>query len=296
MTNTSKTILFFGTEDFSATSLQALIDNGYPVAAVITKPDSKKGRGQKLVPPAVKEIAIRHNLEVWQPAKIGDIAAKISKFNQPVGVLVSFGKIIPQTIIDLFEPGIINVHPSLLPLYRGPSPIEQAILNGDKQTGVSIMQLSARMDAGPVYTQTTVELSGQETKPELYQLLAERGAKALVDSLDEIISGELAPIPQDEAVTSYTKLLSKDDGLIDPTQQSATQIERAVRAFIGYPKTRLTFKGVPVIVTKAHVANQPDETTIECADDSWLAIDSLISPTGKQMTTQAYLRGLHLQA
>lgn len=292
MTKTSKTILFFGTEDFSATSLTALINHSYQIAAVITKPDSKKGRGQKLVPPAVKEIAQAHDIEVWQPAKISDLSSQISQFDRPVGVLVSFGKIIPQAMIDLFSPGIINVHPSLLPLYRGPSPIEQAILNGDSRTGVSIMQLSARMDAGPVYTQTTVDLSGTETKPELYQLLAERGAKLLVESLDQIITGQLQPTAQDEAAASYTKLLSKEDGLIDPSQHSATAIERMVRAFIGYPKTRLDFKGAPVIVTQAHVVNQPDETTIACADGTWLAIDSLVSPSGKQMATQAYLRGL----
>lgn len=285
-------IVFFGTEDFSAASLSALIENGYNISAVITKPDSKKGRGQKLVSPAVKEIAMKHDIPVWQPVKIADVSEKIIELENPVGVLVSFGKIIPQSIIDLFSPGIINVHPSLLPIYRGPSPIENALLNGDHQTGISLMQLSASMDAGPVYNQMTIPLSGGETKPDLYSSLASHGAKLLVESLDDIIKGRLQPTEQDESKSTYTKLLSKEDGIMNPDKHDAVGIERAVRAYMGYPKTRIAFKGVEVIATKAHVAAEVGETTITCANNTLLALDSLISPSGKQMTTQAYLRGL----
>ena len=132
-------IIFFGTEEFCAISLQALINSGFNVAAVVTKPDSKKGRGQKLVPPTVKLIAQKHNIPVWQPKRLSEITENIRQLQPVSGVLVSFGKIIPSSIIDLFSPGIINVHPSKLPTYRGPSPIESAILNGDGQTGVSLM-------------------------------------------------------------------------------------------------------------------------------------------------------------
>ena len=141
-------IVFFGTEDFSLVALEALVEAGFPVEVVVTKPDMPKGRGHVLTEPLVKTFAKKHGIQVWQPAKLNDINDDIAKLNNPIGVLVSFGKIIPQKTLDLFTPGIINVHPSLLPKYRGPSPIEAAILMGDQETGVSIMRLSAQMDAG----------------------------------------------------------------------------------------------------------------------------------------------------
>ena len=168
----SKTIVFFGTEEFSAVSLRRLIDDGFSIPAVITKPDSKKGRGKKMVPSAVKILAEEYKIPVWQPRKLADIVSDIKSLDDPIGVLVSYGKIIPQSVIDLFSPGIVNVHPSLLPKYRGPSPIETAILNGDDKTGISIMQLSADMDAGPVYDQLEVGLDGNETAPQLEEKLA----------------------------------------------------------------------------------------------------------------------------
>ena len=155
-------IIFFGTEDFSAVSLQKLIDEGFEVAGIITKPDSKKGRGQKLQSPKVKKIGENFKIPVLQPQKMNEIIEFVQNFENPVGVLVSFGRIIPQEIIDLFTPAIVNVHPSLLPKYRGPSPIESAILNGDTKTGVSLMKLSKEMDAGDVYSQE--ELNFQKQK------------------------------------------------------------------------------------------------------------------------------------
>ena len=167
----SKIILFFGTDLFSAATLGSLIEAEYTIGAVITKPDSKSGRGQKLTKPLVAQIAEAHGIPVWQPIKLLDISNDITALNtasnEVVGVLSSFGRIVPQSIIDLFPLGIINIHPSLLPLYRGPSPIETAIENGDQQTGVSIMKLSAEMDAGPIYAQQVYVLDGTETQPYL---------------------------------------------------------------------------------------------------------------------------------
>ena len=166
MQNMSKTVVFFGTEDFSLTALQGLVTAGYTIAAVVTKPDSKRGRDQKLTPPSVKVFAHEQGIPVWQPTKLAEITADIQALGDVAGVLVSYGKIIPQATIDLFDPGIINVHPSLLPLYRGPSPIESAIKNGDTQTGATIMQLAAGMDSGPIYAQMVHPLSGAETRPQ----------------------------------------------------------------------------------------------------------------------------------
>lgn len=294
MKNTSKTILFFGTEEFSLASLKALIEAGFPIGAVITKPDSQKGRGRKVTPPSVKTLALEHGIDVWQPHKLSEITEKIAAFDNPIGVLVSFGKIVPQSIIDLFEPGIINVHPSLLPRYRGPSPIESAIKNGDSSTGISIMQLDAKMDAGPVYKQVEIPLNGDEMKPELYESLAERGAVELVTSLPLIINNVLQPLPQDDEKAVYCQLLSKDTTAITPTEYTAIEIERIIRAHLGYPKTRLPFYDENPIVTKARVSDTANDYTIQCAEKSFLCIEELVAKSGKTITAQEYLRGLHL--
>lgn len=290
---TNQPIVFFGTEDFSLASLQALVENHFNVVAAVTKPDSFRGRGRKLTPPSVKVYAERNDIPVWQPNKLSEIIDQIKTMDKPVGVLVSFGKIIPQSIIDLFSPGIINVHPSLLPKYRGPSPIESAIANDDIETGVSIMQLSAQMDAGPVYSQTKHALNGTETQAKLYESLAKEGADKLIQVLPNIISGTLGATAQNDKLATYCQLLSKELSYIDPATHDATTIERYIRAYGVYPKIRLPFHGQTVIVTKAHTLSAPNETALRCQNNSFLAIDQLISPTsGKTMTAKDYLRGL----
>lgn len=301
MTNISATIqrsghnapiVFFGTEDFSLTALTGLIEAGHNVVAVVTKPDSKKGRGQRSEPPAVKVLATRHNISVWQPTDLMDITADIQALGDVTGVLVSYGKMVPAAIIDLFTPGIINVHPSLLPRYRGPSPIESAIKNGDDVTGVSIMQLSAKMDAGPLYTSKQHSLTGAETRPELYHALADVGTNLLLESLPAIIDGALQPVPQDESAATYCQLLQKSDALLDLTQLTAAQAERQIRAHIRFPKSKLTICGQLIIVTKAHItqtANTPLD--VVCQDGAYLSIDELIAPSGRHMDGQAFLRG-----
>lgn len=292
MNSTSTKIIFFGTEDFSLTALSGLIEADYSIAAVITKPDSKKGRGQKLTPSKVKVLATQHNIPVWQPEKLKDIADDIKALTPVVGILVSFGKIIPQSIIDLFTPGIINLHPSLLPKYRGPSPIESAILNGDSQTGISVMQLSAKMDAGPVYVAKSHPLNGAETRPQLYQTLATNGTNLLLETLPNILAGDLQPIEQNEQQASYCQLLQKEDGFFKPEQISASQAERQVRAYLGYPKTKYTIFNQPIIITKAHVSTQPKTPLdIACQDGAFLSIDELIASSGRIMSGEAFLRG-----
>ena len=292
MTPTSAKIVFFGTEDFSLTALTGLIEAGYDIAAVITKPDSKRGRGQHLTAPSVKVLAQRHNIPVWQPTDLTDIAED-SRALQPVtGVLVSYGKIVPQALINLFTPGIINVHPSLLPKYRGPSPIESAILNADPSTGVSIMQLSRAMDAGPVYAVKNHQLAGSETQAELYHALAVIGTDLLLETLPAILDGSLIPTPQDANQVSYCPLLLKADGLLIPEKFTADEAARRVRAYLNYPKARITHGDTSLIITKAHVA--PTKNTpldIQFKDGAFLVIDELVSPHGRRMSADAYLRG-----
>lgn len=295
MQKTSKTILFFGTEHFSLIALRSLVEAGFSIGAVITKPDARRGRSSRDTFPAIKQYALEQSIPVLQPARLADIADEIQAFDAPAGILVSYGKIIPQAIIDLFHPGIINVHPSLLPHYRGPTPIESAIINGDTETGVSIMQLSAKMDAGPVYSQIRHPLRGAETKPELYDLLAMKGARELTRVLSSILDGTLLPTPQQDDAATYCPLLSKEDSSVDPLAQTATVIERRIRAHLGFPKTRLPFYGEDRIVTQAHVSPTPNEYTLTCKDQTFLSIDTIVAPSGKTMPSADYLRGLQAQ-
>lgn len=297
MTKTSKTILFFGTDDFSAITLRELIEKGWPVGAVITKPDAPKGRGRTRVAPIIKHIAEENDIAVWQPEKVADIVPKIRALTKkigekPIGVLVSYGKIIPQRVIDAFEPGIINVHPSLLPLYRGPSPIESVILNGETETGVTIMQISAKMDAGPIYSQLVLPLTDTETAPELEQKLGALGAQEVTRNLPTIIAGTLQPTPQDNNIATYCHLLKKSDALLDTATLTAEQAERRVRAYFAFPKTKATVNGHSIIITAAHVSSTAKTALdIRCADGRFLSVDTLVGPSGRTMTAQAFLNG-----
>jgi len=293
MKNTSKTIIFFGTDSESLVTLQTLYESGYNIAAVVTKPDSKQGRGQKLTTPCVKRFASEHNIPVWQPQKVSDINQNILALKQPVtGVLVSYGKIIPQSTIDLFKPGIVNIHPSLLPIYRGPSPIESAIANGDKATGVSIMKLSAGMDDGPVYTQVVHELNRHESRPELYEKLFKTGTDTLLSLLPSIINDSIQATPQDESKATYCSLFTKDDSRIKPNEISTERAERLVRAHLNFPKTKIEVLGHIVTITKAHVSTEnKSPLDILCNDNNYLSIDELIATSGRTMSAKDFLNG-----
>lgn len=289
----SKTIVFFGTDTFSASALRHLIEADYTIGAVVTKPDSKSGRGQQLTASLVKQIALEHNIPVWQPTKLIDITDDVKALGDVIGILSSYGRIVPQAVIDLFHPGIINIHPSLLPLYRGPSPIETAIMNGDSQTGVSIMKLSAEMDAGPVYAQEVYKLDGTETAPELYETLSALGGRMLIETLPSIIAGNLLPSPQANAAI-YCYLLKKEDALLNPLETTAVQAERQVRAYLAFPKTKLPFREESIVITKAHVGTDElhdKDFFVAFKDESYLVVDELIGPSGKRMSGQAFKNG-----
>lgn len=285
-------IVFFGTEEFSAPTLRELVKRGHDIATVVTKPDTPRGRGRKIESPLVKEIADSQNIPVIQPNRIIEVLTELQQFDAKIGILISYGKIVPQAVIDVFPRGIINVHPSLLPKYRGPSPIETAIANGDHETGISIMSVTLAMDSGPVYIQKKVPLRGTETKLELYDRFSTLGAELLCDNLPRILSGEIVAEPQDDSAATYCQLLTRADGQLDPTTMTADECERKVRAYLGWPRTRLSFLGREIIVTQAHIEEHESEHGVQCADDRWLVIDELIAPSGKQMKTADYLRGL----
>ena len=293
MTKTLPKIVFFGTESYSLITLKALLESNFNVICVVTKPDTKRGRGHKLVEPPVKTFAKSHNIPVLQPNKVGEITEYIKQVQPVTGILVAYGKIIPQSVIDLFTPGIINVHPSLLPKYRGPSPIESAIANQDTETGVSIMQLDDKMDAGPIYAQARQALTGRETKPELYNQLFHDGSALLTKILPDIVEGSLQTTQQDHSVATYCQLLNKDISRLDPKTMTAAEADAHVRAYLGFPRSRLKINNAELIITKAHADTSPlSPIDVQCADGNWLVIDELISPTsGKKMTAEAFLRG-----
>lgn len=297
MTNSSSPLLFFGNERLvsglkstNAPVLRALIEHGYPIAAVISHHSDGKSRSNRQL--EVAQIATEHNIPVLLPNKPSEIHEEIASFGAEAAILVAYGRIIPQSVIDIFPKGIINIHPSLLPKYRGPTPIESAIANGDSQTGVSIMQLTAGMDEGPVYAQATVPLSGTETKFELYETLVTTSVELLIKTLPSILNDTLTPTPQNNAEATYCQLLSKADGQLDPVAHTAAEVERRIRAHLGFPKTKYTVLGHDIIITKAHIATeQKTPLDILCRDGAFVSIDELIGPSGRVMSGDAFLRG-----
>jgi methionyl-tRNA formyltransferase len=292
MKNISNKIVFFGTDKFSVLPLTRLIEDGFDIAAVITKPDYAKNRHLVVTPPEVKTIAARHGITVLQPTKLTDIKNHLETLNQPLGILVSYGKLIPQTIIDLFPFGIINIHPSLLPFYRGPSPIETAILNGDKETGVSIMKLTAEMDAGPIFVQKPIDLTGNESKDDLYERLASLGIETLINNLPEIISGTMAPYPQDDSKATYCHRLDKSMSVLNTSTKTALECYNQVRAFLGFPKSKLVIENLNCTITEVSVSDQPKSAVDQrCKDGQYLIIKRLIPPGSKEMSAQDFING-----
>jgi methionyl-tRNA formyltransferase len=293
MNHLSKKIVFFGTDGFSVPTLQRLIDYGYNVVAVVTKPDSKRGRGHKLTAPGVKLLAQQHNIDVLQPDKVTQIADYLQNLGDDVvGILSSFGKIIPKSIIDIFTPGIINIHPSLLPKYRGSSPIESAIINNDEETGASIMLLTAGVDTGPVYAKTVLPLAGTETQPELRDTLSQLGAETLIGILPDILNNSLMPVSQDDDLAIYCSLLEKSDAWLKPDEMTAKEAECKVRAHLTFPRTKFKVLGHDVIITKAHVSSTTESNLdIRCSDNNYLVIDELVAPSGRAMTAKNFING-----
>lgn len=290
-------VIFFGTESISAPTLEALIASPkYQVVGVVTKPDSARGRGHKIDSPQVAKIAVAHNIPLFQPVKLADVTAQLKVLQPDVGALVSYGKIVPDSIIGLFPHGIVNFHPSMLPVYRGPSPIETAIMNGDSFTGLTLMSVTKAMDSGPIYYQEKVTISPDATATDLYSQFGQRGAELMVDKLDQIVAGTIKGLPQDDNLAIYCHLITKDDGNLDPDVMTARQCYNRLRAFGVWPKCRIKLAGTAVIVTQAKPLDNfqgdswPD--IIPCQDNSALQLITIIAPkSGRRMKVSDYLNG-----
>jgi methionyl-tRNA formyltransferase len=220
-------IIFFGTPRFAGKALQALIDNGYNVVGVVTQPDKPVGRKQELQKSSVKILAESNSIPVISLERLADLKPDL-------GILFAYGEIIPELVLEVFPKGILNIHPSLLPKYRGSSPVQAAILNGDEITGVSIIKLDNIMDHGPIVAQQEVVIKKDETAEKLLDRLAEVGTKLLIKILPDYMEGRIELQPQDDSQASYTRRVNRRDGQIN-WRRSAVQIERQFRAFHPWP-------------------------------------------------------------
>jgi methionyl-tRNA formyltransferase len=251
-------IIFFGNERLAtglATTVpitfQRLVEHGYDIAAVVTP--FTPGRSRTARPLEIEAAAQAEHIPVIKPPNKQSLLPLIAPYRAQIGVLVAFGMIIPPEVIAGFESGIINLHPSLLPHYRGPTPIEQTILDGATETGVSIMQLGQGMDSGPVLAQQTVGVSSHESKARLASRLQELGARLIVGEVAKVLEGTAHPHSQDNSQATFCTPLAKSDGIID-WAQPAVQLEREVRAFLGWPGSRTTLWGQEITITAAAVA------------------------------------------
>lgn len=292
-------LVFFGNERLvsglkhtDAPILRGLIEHGYDIVAVVVSHSDGTSRNARKL--EVAQVAEDHNIPVLSPEKPTDIIDQLTNFHANAAVLAAYGRILPQRVLDVFAPiGIINIHPSLLPRYRGSTPIESTILNGDKVAGVSIMQLTNTMDEGPIYAQKQIEIALDIEKFDLYEKLSKVGSDLLFDSLPNILSNTLLPKPQENTVVSVTSLIAKSDGVLNPTTDDATTLERKIRAYQGFPKPHLNLFNNDVIVTSSKVVAAPTVSgiTIPCAQKTWLEVTSLIAPSGREMSGQDFLRG-----
>lgn len=251
-TNKKTKILFMGTPEFSCPGLQALIDEkDFEIIAVYTQEDKAVGRKQEVRMTPVKELALKYNIPVFQPKKIKDELENIKNLNPDLIVVIAYGKIIPQSILDIPKYSCINVHASLLPKYRGSSCLSAPILNGDKETGLTIMKMEAGLDTGPILKQFKIELKGDENLEDVHDRLADLGAKNLVPSLKDWMDNKIEPQLQDDSLSSYVYITKKEDGKID-CQDSANKIERIIRAYNPWPGSYgiLNNQSLKIIETK----------------------------------------------
>lgn len=229
-------IVFMGTPDFAAGSLKALIEAGHEILLVVTQPDRAKGRSDKLIPSPVKEVALANNIPVFQPLKIKapESVSELKKYDADVFVVAAFGQIISKEILDMPHYGCINIHASLLPKYRGASPIQQVILDGEEKTGVTIMQMDEGIDTGDMLYRIETDITEDDTFETLHDRLMEIGGRAIAEALVLLEKGELKPEKQDDSKSNYAKLIKKEMGHID-FSKSAAEIGRLVRGMNPWP-------------------------------------------------------------
>lgn len=302
-------IIFIGTPEFGAIILEKLVKSSQKPFLVITEPDKPVGRKQVITPPPVKQLAEKYNIAVVQPEKIENCRQDIENLKPDLGIVAAYGQILPKNILNIAKYGFINVHPSLLPHWRGSSPIQYAILKDDQKTGVTIMRMSEKLDAGPILAQKEIEIGPMETFLSLRDRLAELGAGLLIETLPKLLAGKMPPQPQDETKATYTKILKREDGKID-WRKPAESIDRQVRAFSVWPNSYALWpknsKETKIKILKSRVLISPDhvrypigkvlvvpqnEIGVQCGDGNFLVIEKLQLEGKKETLAEDFLRG-----
>jgi methionyl-tRNA formyltransferase len=261
-----------GTPSFAVPALEALIAHrapglllpeGYDIVTVITRPDKPSGRGKEVVFSPVKQAALARDIPVWQPGSLKrpENIAALAAYQADLYIVAAFGQILPQAVLDLPRYGTLNIHASLLPRYRGVSPISEAILQGERETGVTIMLIDAGVDTGPILLQRAIPIDEHDTTGSLTEKLADLGASALLAALPLWIAGELPPQPQNEQEASHTRMLRKEDGAID-WHRSAARLARETRAYAPWPGSYTTWRGRLLKILEAHALSPQEQQDI----------------------------------
>ena len=298
-------IVFMGTPDFAVGTLHALAESEHEILAVVTQPDKPKGRGKALQPTPVKEEALRYGIPVYQPKKVREeeFQAVLRELNPDLIVVVAFGQLIPKSILELPRYGCVNVHASLLPKYRGAAPIQWAVIDGEKESGVTIMKMDEGLDTGDMIAKAVVPLAADETGGSLFDKLSQIGAQLLIDTIPALEAGTAVCEKQpQESPTPYAAMLNKKMGLID-WNQDASVIECLIRGLNPWPSAYTYLKGKTLKIWQAKVVERQQEAepgTVICVDKKQLVvacktnalfIQRLQLEGKKQMETEAFLRG-----
>lgn len=278
-------VVFMGTPDFAVGALEKIIEAGHEVTLVVTQPDREKGRGKEVAFSPVKECAIKHGINVFQPLKIRlpENVEELKKYEADVFVVAAFGQILSKEILDMPRYGCINIHASLLPKYRGASPIAWSILNGDEETGVTIMQMNEGMDTGDILLQRAIPIEKKETTEGLFDKLMVLGADMITEALDKLSKGELKAVPQDEALATKVGKMDKTFGLID-WNEAAEVIERKIRGLYSWPSAYTFINGKRLKVFNADVT-KADSTGAKPGSIIRVDKDDFTVMTGKDALT-----------
>lgn len=299
-------IVFMGTPDFACPTLTRLIERGEDVIAVVTQPDRPKGRGQKLVPPPVKVIAEEHGIPVLQPLKVRapEVVAHIRELNPDLIVVVAFGQILPQSLLDIPRHGCINIHASLLPRYRGAAPLNWCLINGETETGITTMMMDAGLDTGDMLVKRSIPIGPDEDAQSLHDRLSLLGADTIDETLDRLMAGTLTREKQHDSLTCYAPMLKKEDGLIDWTREPQ-QIKNLVRGFTPWPGAYTSLDNKTLKLYKVSVAEEggtPGEVIaagrdgiLVACDSGSIRIEELQLEGRKRLSAAEFLAGYRLE-
>lgn len=300
-------IVYMGTPDIAAIILKRLLEEPYEIVLTVTQPDRPKGRGKELAKSPVKVLSEEHCIPVFQPERLRnpEAVAVIREAKPDMIVVAAFGQILPKEILDMPKYGCINVHASLLPAYRGAAPIQWAVLDGQKESGVTIMYMNEGLDTGDILLQKRVSLSPDETGGSLYDTLSVMGAELLTEAIPKIVDGTLTAVPQGEMTTAYAKQLTKEMGRLDFTRP-AEELERYIRGLNPWPGTYTQLDGKTFKIWRAEVVTLTDSsleigTVTDITKKSFTFVTGKgglrvleLQPEGKRrMTTEEFLRGYH---